>query len=152
MMKHIIFILVLVFAQINISAQTKQQAEKSFVRELNKIIKNSDEHHWGYEGKMLIEKPFSIDDKGILSVAVRYVTDSSNVQVQMEAPIYKAKYVLYDYYLILEYADEDVTVKDSENGNTTSFKNDLFHLGAPRNGYKKKDELQLMLDKILKFY
>lgn len=151
-MKNLLIILLLAVAQINISAQTKQQAERTFVRELNKIIKNSDEHHWAYEGKMTVEKPFSIDDKGILSVTVRYVTDSSNVKVQMEAPINKAKYVLYDHYLILEYAKEDVIVKNSENGNTTSFKNDLFHLGAPRNGYKKQDELQLMLEKILKFY
>ncbi len=151
-MKNLLIILLLAVAHINISAQTKHQVEKNFVRELNKIINNSDGHHWGYEGKMTVEKPFSIDEKGILSVGLRYVTDSSNVKVQMEAPVYKAKSVAYDHYLILEYGDEDVIVKNSENDNTTSFKNDLFHLGAPRNGYKKQDDLQLMLEKILKFY
>lgn len=151
-MKNILIILFLALAHFNGSAQNKQQAEKSFVKELNKIINNSDEHHWAYEGKMSIDTPFSIDKNGILSVQIRYVTDSSAVKIRMEAPIYKAMYVLYDHYIILEYPKEDVTIMNLENETELPSKNNLFHIGAPINGYTKQDKLQLLLEKVLKFY
>lgn len=151
-MKNILTILFLISAHFNISAQNKHQVEKSFVKELNTIINNSDEHHWGYEGKMSIDTPFSIDKNGILSVEIRYVTDSSTVRIRMEAPIYKAVSVLYDHYIILEYPKEDVTIINLDNETELPSKNNLFHIGAPRDLFRKQDKLQLLLEKVLKFY
>jgi len=97
------------------SAQTKQKAEKDFVKELNSILKTSKEQHWSYNGIMTIDSTFAINEKGVLSVAVRYRDDDSSVvRTRMEAPVNKISRIAYDLYLILEYKQDEVTVYESE--------------------------------------
>lgn len=138
--------------------QTKEKAQNALVKELNIILRSSDQHHWAYEGKMTVDSPFAIDKKGILSMTVNYKTDSTNIKVRMEAPIYKAKSVIYDAFLILEYGLDEVKVFEivNETGKEEErheYRNDLFHFGLPlEDGYEKQQKLEKLLQKVLKFY
>ena len=139
-------------------SQTKEKAQNALVKELNTILRISDQHHWAYEGKMTVDSAFAIDKNGILSMTVNYKTDSTNIKVRMEAPIYKARSVFYDLYLILEYGQDEVKVFEivNETGKKEEkheYKNSLFHIALPlENGYKKQFILENLLQKVLKFY
>ncbi|CAN5636643.1 hypothetical protein BH11BAC3_BH11BAC3_47620 [soil metagenome] len=138
------------------NAQPKQKAAKEFLTKLNSILKNSPSQHWGYEGAMTIDSAFAISPAGILSVTVRYTNDSSFMRARMEAPVSKIKGALYDLYLILECAGDDVTIYQSEDGSNelkVTNKTHLFHVGEPTgDGYWEKENLEKLLDKLLKFY
>ena len=139
-------------------SQTKEKAQNALVKELNTILRISDQHHWAYEGKMTVDSAFAIDKNGILSMTVNYKTDSTNIKVRMEAPIYKARSVLYDLYLILEYGQDEVKVFEivNETGKKEEkheYKNSLFHIALPlEKGYEKQKKLENLLQKVLKFY
>lgn len=157
-MKYILLFFIFIALPITAFSQTKEKAQDALVRELNTILRSSDQHHWAYEGKMTVDSAFAIDKKGILSMTVNYKTDSTNIKVRMEAPIYKAKSVLYDAFLILEYGLDEVKVFEivNETGKEEEkheYKNDLFHIGSPlENGYEKQEQLEKLLKKVLKFY
>ena len=156
-MKTIFTCLILVLLlPIMTSAQTKQKAEKEFVNELNSILKNSPSQHWGYEGSMSIDSAFAISPAGILSVTVRYKTDTSFVRARMQAPVSKIINVAYDLYLILAYKTEEVTIYNSEEQSEELKeigKSIYFHIGEPvGDGFKEKEKLQKLLDKLLKYY
>lgn len=153
-MKNLLVIFLLLLPCI-VFSQTKEKAEKAFVKELNSILKNSEQQHWSYEGKMSIDSAFAINKKGILSVSVRYATDSSQVNIRMEAPIFKAKSVAYDHYLILEYDQKDVSIQETVRGKealSEAYTNNLFHIGVPIKGYKKQKKLEQLLQRVLQFY
>ncbi|GAB2839831.1 hypothetical protein [Ferruginibacter profundus] len=138
-------------------AQPKQKAEKEFLKQLNSILKNSLQQHWNYEGAtMTIDSAFAINKEGILSVSVRYTTDSSFVRARMAAPVNKIQRVAYDLYIILEYKDDLVTFYESEPGsNSLNEKGttNLFHIGAPLpEDAKYQLKLQKALNKLLKYY
>ena len=85
------------------SAQSKQKAEKKFLKELNSIVRKSPSQHWGYDGVMTIDSAFAISKTGIISVTVRYTTDEFFMRARMEAPVSTISEVAYDLYLILKY-------------------------------------------------
>src|SRR6478752_3658048 len=81
-------------------AQSKQKAEKEFLKQLNSILKNSKQQHWAYEGNVMsIDSAFAINKEGILSVTVRYTSDTSFVRVRLAAPVSKIDTVRYDLYM-----------------------------------------------------
>lgn len=131
------------------------QKVEFFLYELNGILKNSKLQHWGYEGIMTIDSAFSINKDGILSLTVRYATDSSFIRTRMEAPVYKIESVSYDLYLILEYQGGEVTVYESEPGKNELVplnKSNLFDIGVPqKDGYIQQEKLQKLLEKVLKY-
>lgn len=138
------------------TAQSKTKAEKAFSKELNKVLAKSTQHDTGYEGVMSIDTPFAISKAGILSVTVRYTTDSAVKRVRLAAPVRGIKEVLYDLYLILEYATDVVTVYESENSNGAFKeigKGNRFRVGAPlpENAVYKK-RVQHALDKVNTHY
>ena len=138
------------------AAQTKQKAEKDFLKELNSILKNAKEQHWKYKGIMTTDAAFAINKEGILSVTVRYNDDGNVVKTRMEAAVKNIKSVAYDLYLILVFKKDEVTVYESEvNSNELKelHKTNYFHIGLPLNdGYKQQEKLQQLLDKLLKYY
>ncbi len=105
---------------------------------------------------MTIDSAFAINEKGVLSVTVRYTNDSSFIRARMEAPVNKIKRVAYDLYLILEYKDELVTYYESEPGSNELKEKgttNLFHIGTPLpEDISYKEKLQKALDKFLKYY
>jgi hypothetical protein len=138
----------------SVCAQSKQKVEKEFLTQLNTILKKSKQEHWKYKGTMTIDSAFAINKEGILSVTVHYTDDDSAVvRVRMEAPVKKILRVAYDLYLILEYKDDEVTVYESEVNSKELKKlhnTNLFHIGAPlSDGYKQKEKLQKVLEKML---
>ena len=141
-----------------VHAQTKQKAEKEFLKQLNTILKNSKEHdHWLQTGTMTIDSAFAINKAGILSLTVRHTDDDSSfVRARMEAPINKIQRIAYDLYLILEYKTDEVTVfKSATNSNklVEDHKTNYFHIGAPwPEDMKHQEKLQKLLDKLLVFY
>jgi len=105
---------------------------------------------------MSIDSAFAINKEGILSVTVRYTTDSSFVITRMAAPVNKIQRVAYDLYLILEYKDDLVIFYESEPGSialTEKGKTNLFHIGAPLpEDVKYLEKLQKALTRLLKYY
>ncbi len=158
MMKLISFLLItFVFVLQEPSlAQTKQKAEKEFLTQLNSILHNSKQQHWGFEGVMTVDTAFTISSNGTLSVTVRYTNDSTFIRSRMEAPVSKIAKIAYDLYLILEYKDELVTFYRSAPGSNElkeGGKTNLFHIGAPENeGYSLQEKLQQALENVLKYY
>ena len=141
---------------IHLSTQTRKESQTTFLSELNDVLKNSKDQHWKYPGEMTIDSAFAINKKGIMSVTVRYKTDSSFVRVRMEAPINRVKKVAYDLYLILQYDQNEVTVFESENGSEElkeQLKTDLFHIGVSlNNGFYEQEKLRKLLKNLQKFH
>jgi len=138
------------------TAQSKQKAEKEFLKQLNSILNNSKQQHWAFEGVMTVDTAFSINKDGKLSVTVRYTSDTTFIRSRMEAPVSKISKVAYDLYLMLEYKDKLVTFYKSDPGSNEleeGGKTDLFHIGAPEEeGYSRQEKLQRALDNVLKHY
>ena len=105
---------------------------------------------------MTIDSAFAINARGVLSVTVKYATDTSVIRARMEAPVSQIKGVAYDLYLILEYTDEVVTMFYSESEGSElkeTGKSHLFHIGEPKKGGSDKQEkLQKALDNLLNYY
>lgn len=137
------------------SAQSKQNAEKEFLKQLNNILLNSKQQHWKFTGPMTVDSAFAINTNGILSATVHYTDDDSTIVItRMEAPVKNILRVGYDLYLILEYQDDQVTVFESEPNSKElkeTYKTNLFHIGVPpTDSYKQQEKLQQLLDKLLK--
>lgn len=148
------FYLLIPFA---VTAQSQQKAEKEFLNQLNSILINSKEDNWQYKGMMTVDSAFAINKAGILSLTVRYTDDDSSfVRARMEAPVNTIWRIAYDLYLILEYKDDEVTVfKSATNSNklVEDHKTNLLHIGAPYpEDMRHKEELQKLLDRVLKYY
>jgi hypothetical protein len=151
----LLFSLCLLFHH-SVCAQSKQKAEKEFLTQLNYILKISQRQHWNFNGQMTIDSAFAINKEGILSVTVRYATDTSFVRVRMAAPVNKIISVAYDLYVILEYKEDVVTSFQSDPGSILLKENgtgSMFHIGAPfPEDVKYQEKLQKALDKVLKYY
>ena len=104
---------------------------------------------------IMIDSPFTIKE-GILSVAYRYVADSAIVKIRAAAPVSHLKDIGYDHYLVLMFRDEAVTqyqYEGNDNTPTETIKKDLLHIGTPiKDGYGEKENLQKLLNKLLKYY
>ena len=157
MRMKIMFMLSFCLAVLSSYAQTKQQAEKDFITQLNDIVRKSSEPSpWANEGKYSIDSLFHISKTGILSITFRYTTDTSFVRVRMAAPVSKIKDVFYDYYLGFEFKQNLVTIykaafnKKALKEYETDF---LFHIGVPIwEGEKKQENLQKALATLQKYY
>ena len=139
------------------NAQTRQQAEREFVAQLNDIVRySSGARSWEYEGKYSVDSLFRISKTGILSITFRYTTDTSFVRIRMAAPVSKMQDVFYDYYLGFEFKQNWVTIyKSAINKNAMKeFGTDyLFHIGVPTwEGEKKQERLQKALAVLKKYY
>jgi len=159
-MKKLLLLLVALFLFTGIqtvTAQSKQKAEQNFLKQLNSILKNSKNQHWAYEGVMHIDSAFAINKAGLLSVTLRYTTDSSLKRVRMVAPVGKIAGVIYDIYLILEYKKPLVDIYESDSNSTVlkeAGHNILFHIGFahPDQGEAQQEKLQKAVDALLKYY
>lgn len=65
----------------------------------------------------------------------------------MDAPFSKIIGVVYDHYLILEFENEIVRSKETnEGGEIFDFKNNIYHIGVPK---KNRNRHFLKLKKLL---
>ena len=114
-------------------AQKKNKAERAFVTELNTVLNKSEKQDGDYEGVMNIDSAFAINAAGVLTVTVKYTSDSSITRVRLAAPVSSIQKVLYDLYLILECADEQVHLFEAKNNEPLKevSKGSWFHVGAP---------------------
>jgi len=135
-------------------AQSKVKAEKEFLKELNDILKGSDNQHWEFDGKMVIDSPFTINSQGNLTATVKYTTDTSVIRVRTEAPVNKITFARQDVYVFLEYRDKSVMVYEQKNNKDWSirFKRTMLHLGMGDDGGKQADKVQKKFDKLREFY
>lgn len=157
------------------TAQSKQKAEKAFLKELNNILKKTPYHHWAFEPRpqldsnyepipvskdarsnMRIDSAFAINAAGTLSVTLRYLNDSSFVRARMEVPVKDIKSMEYDLYLILGCKADAVVGYTSAEGSelfVETERTNLFHLGLPAyDGYYQREKMQKLLDNLLKYY
>ncbi|MBC7418264.1 MAG: hypothetical protein H7325_08930 [Pedobacter sp.] len=153
-MKYILSFFCFAFIlQLPLHAQSKKKAEKGFVQQLNTLIKKSSRQSSGYNGIMTIDSAFAINKQGMLSVTVRYRSDTSFIRVRTTAPVNKINTLRYDLYMILEYKDNLVTFYESAPGSNVlveTGKGGWFHVGAPMpENYMYKEKLQAALDKVL---
>ncbi|UEG49533.1 hypothetical protein LK994_12905 [Ferruginibacter lapsinanis] len=152
-MKKIFSGLLLCFLlQHTVSAQTKQQAQRDFVKELNAVLKASSTIHWAYTDRMTIDSAFAISKNDILSVTVRYTNDSSFFRFRMEVPMNKIRNIIQDVYLVLECDQDAVKCFLSEkNSNTLVFSHNynLFHTGELMDAdYETLERIKKIFDKI----
>ncbi|MDB5203065.1 MAG: hypothetical protein JWQ27_2474 [Ferruginibacter sp.] len=138
------------------AAQSKQKAEREFLQQLSQILKKSAVQHWGFEGKMTVDSTFAINRDGLLSLTVRYHSDTGYTRSRMVVPMNKIREVAYDLYIILRSEDDQVIYYESENNKEElheTGKGYFFHIGAPLpEDVKYQEKLQKALDKVLKFY
>ena len=111
-----------------------QEKKQDLLFQLNNILRNTTHHHWAYEGlKMQIDSPFTLKN-GVLSMHVRYYSDTAAYWERMEAPLDKIHSVWEDVYVILLYKKDDVIVTGGEVGRpetTVSGTRKIFHVGLP---------------------
>jgi hypothetical protein len=138
-------------------AQSKQKAEKEFLKQLNTVLQHSKQQHWAYEGNaMTVDSAFAINKEGLLSVTVHYTSDSSFIRTRMTAPVSKIDKVLYDLYIILDCKDKPVTFYQSEPGSNELKevnKGGRFHIGAPEpEDVRYREKLEKALVDLRKYY
>lgn len=121
-------------------AQQKDKSEKKFLQALNQVLKKTPQQHWNYEGQMTIDTAFKISPDGILSVTVRYKTDSSFYRVRMAAPFEEIQDVVQDVYLIFQFDSKLVQVYESEPNSEVlkpAYRLPLLHVGVLEDGDEK---------------
>ncbi len=143
--------------QVSVQAQSKQNATRKFLKQLNEIVtKSSEPWPWEYAGKYTVDSFFSVSKTGVLSITFRYTTNTAFTRIRMTAPVSKIQDVFYDYYLGFQFADDWVTVYQSVPGNkklAETHKDHLFHIGLPSfDGYQQQENLQKALVELQKFY
>jgi hypothetical protein len=149
MKKVVLFLCALLWFTQLVQSQPKQKAEKEFLKELNSILSNSkDTDFWHEKGTMTVDSKFTISDKGILSVTVKYTEeDATFTRVRMEAAVSKIIDVAYDHYLILEFKDDDVTFYESEvSSYVSSFTTLLFSISSLNFFVKLSETKKFRLD------
>lgn len=137
MRKLFLLITICCISQSTLLAQTPQKAQKQFVHELNSVLQRSSTICWAYTDRMSIDSAFAIDKEGILSVTVRYKTDTSFYRVRMEVPINKITSIVQDLYLILECENNTVKLFTSDiNSEKLLLKDTIyfFHCGELPDG------------------
>lgn len=112
----VLFVILSLIQPFSLQTQSKQRAQKQFLKELNNVLNKSRKQHSSYEGIMTIDSAFAINKAGILSVTVRYINDSTFKRVRLQVPVRDISTVRYDLYLILEYKDDVVILYESEPG------------------------------------
>lgn len=136
-------------------AQGKTKAEKDFLYELNRVLKQARTQHWAYEDSMSIEKPFRISETGMLSVTTRFHSAEGSYLVKMEASMTDISFPVHDIYIILETAGDDVQVYESEKGSNTlvlKYKRELFHIGYLEDDGQTLERLEKLLAAVKKYY
>lgn len=128
----IAFITIFSISAFTQKSKPQKKAEKEFLAQLNKILSQKNvQHHWLYEEPYTVVQPFKIDTAGILSMTVRYTTDSSWFLHRMEMPMSGITRVVWDMYAILESDKENVLVFESLPNSPTlkeTFSRNLFHI------------------------
>lgn len=149
----------LIFFQLALQAQGKQNAESAFLKEINNVLiqhpPDAGFNTMYHVDSIMIDSPFTIKE-GILSVTYRYAANSTFVKIRAAAPVSHLTEVGYDHYLILLFKDKAVTqyqFEGNDNIATETIKKDLLHIGTPvKDGYGEKENLQKLLNKLLKYY
>jgi len=159
MKKHNLLFFALLFCSAFAVAQSKEKVQIALLQQLNAILLNSKEYTWNdfmQEGASVkVVKPFTINN-GILSMTLTYKVGDSTTIITMDAPVIKIKSVVYDYYLVLQFDDDEVTKEqflpnDSVVAETTM--QNYFHIGTPvKDGRKEREKLEKLLEKLLKYY
>ena len=138
---------------VSLQAQKSNKAEKDFLKALNAVLKKSPQQHWNYEGKMTIDSAFRISKDGIISVTVRYKTDSSFYRVRMEAPFNEVDELIQDMYLIFRFESKLVQVYESEpNSNELkpAYKLNMLHVGMLDDGDEKTlHKVQMLFSRLV---
>jgi hypothetical protein len=147
-------LMALCFLNHTVVAQSKQKAEKDFLKELNDILKKSENQHWEFDGKMSIDSPFTINSQGMLTSTVKYTTDTSVTRVRTEAPVNKITFARQDVYVYLEFRDKSVMVYEQKGNRdwVLRFKRNMLHIGMGDEAGKQADKVQKQFDKLREFY
>ena len=147
-----------IFFQFALQAQGREKAESSFLKEINNVLQHSQDAGLSFMYKvdsMIVDSPFVIKE-GVISVAVRYISETDTVRIRAEAPVSHLKDIGYDHYLIMLLKDEAVTqyeYKAGDNDYKQTMKKNLLHIGTPiKDGYGEQENLQKLLNKLLKYY
>ncbi|MBC7507726.1 MAG: hypothetical protein H7320_03115 [Ferruginibacter sp.] len=149
---------VCIFFQLALQAQSRQKAESAFLKEINNVLQHSQDAGLSFlynVNSMLVDSPFVIKE-GIISVAVSYVSDTDTIRIRAEAPVSHLNDIGYDNYLFILLKDEAVTQNEYKAGDKDykkTIKKNLLHIGTPiKDGYGEQENLQKLLNKLLKYY
>jgi hypothetical protein len=163
-MKKLFLLSILVLGistQFQVTAQTKQKAEETFLNLLNKIVKNSDDP-CGYlkNNPGIIEIPFNIDSKGILSITFKDTVKQE--RTRFTAPFKKINKldILWGstvaFYFKSSCTIISVSHKDGEPYQKRVWRNtfpiDILKKGMSWEEYPYRKELDAALKDLLKYY
>ncbi len=160
-MKKLFLLSILVLGistQFQVTAQTKQKAEETFLNLLNKIIKHSDDPNWLISRFSVIEIPFNIDAKGILSITFKDTTKKERMRVA--APVKKIKGLTEGYGCISFNFNRLSTIITYQYKDGEPFKRGMEQNYFPIESLKKKPleeypykkEIEVALKDLLKYY
>jgi hypothetical protein len=111
----------------------REQTEKEFLSVLQTALEIGIQQINPEEPSCTIDSAFSIDDKGVLSLTLRYQKKDSSFYLQRYAvPLYLISNVFYDIYIGLECYNDAVYIRRSKKN--TSYYNQyaetrLWHIG-----------------------
>ncbi len=133
-------------ATVPVLAQHTHRYDK-LLKQLNDITSHSTKADWAYEDNFTIEQPYQVDDKGMLSVVLKYTTDSSFYLVKRQAPVDSISEAVLDVYLILKF-DSDIVETGNSGPNSKNIvmgeeKSKYLHIGMLANN-KSEKELALL--------
>lgn len=153
----IVFLIALSFSSFAQKSKPQKKAEKEFLSQLNKIISQKNvQHHWLYEEPYTVVQPFQIDTAGILSVTIRYTTDSSWFLHRMEMPVKSIVGIAWDMYVIIESEKENVKVLESKPNSSLlkeTFPRNIFHIAIVADDNPKvADKLRKSWAKLAPYY
>jgi hypothetical protein len=163
-MKKLFLLSILVLGistQFQVTAQTKQKAEETFLNLLNTIVKNSKNPIRLIREFSIIETPFNIDSKGILSITFKDTTEQRRMRIA--APVKKIKGLAFDEgfssisfffnrmstIITYQYKDGEPFKKGME---TIYFPIDRFKKDKALEEYPYTKEIEVVLKDLLKYY
>gem|GEM_PF-5913259 len=133
-------------------AGAQQHREQAFLRHLNNLLSRSSAHHGAHEGERLkIDTPYTLRN-GMLSVSLRYETDTSRTRYRYVAPLATVRRISSDRYLILEYAEREVqmfTAHGNEPFPAQPQQISMLHLGNPGDQNELADSVSYNLSLLL---
>ena len=142
----------IIIALITLNTFAQNDAKyKPLLKALNDIINNTNSSHWAYTDRFTVQQPFKVDQQDVLSVILRYTTDSSYYLVKRFAPVDILIEVISDEFIVLKFNSKvvglSISPANSEKLRLTVEKFNYMHVGIPIDN--DADRISKALQKII---
>ena len=152
--KSLLFFVAIVLSQVSAFAQSKQIAERAFLKELNAVLSTKATAIFDKGVIMLVDSVFTINQMGELAVTVRHKTDTSFYRIRRLIAVNKIKDVTQDRFILLA-SDNAASIFSSDtNSEALLFRGqqDLLHVGVKEDNFKTLEKLKRKLKAVQRYY